>query len=518
MRDVGDMGEFEFGKLCSAVGITANKSAIDKAGWDFFLDFPIQPDESKPRDMWPSPIECKIQVKSTDNQEKKRQVKVSNLNRLINAKMPAFFLFIEFDGLETPQAAYLVHVGKEIIEKTLKRMRELDIKGEKDRLHERTITIHYGDDQKLDKPTGQHLKSEIEKYIPEGMEKYVEEKNNLLKTLGFDEGAGQVTFTVSGKQPLEEMVDLSLGIRDSIKVSGFVGYHKRFGILSKEPFVDHKGGKISLEAKPMTKATVTVKEYEFSPSISFDGYMYLPPINRMIPKEYIKFRIETEFFDAVFEPYNGKAKISYTIKNVIEYPLRNIRNMLKALTLFRKSKDGVILGAEPENLPPFSVKIFINEDVDDYSSLYEIAEEASQICSSFGISEGILVSLDSLLSYGKNIKDFHSVINSDPKLFNIKFESEDLKLEENQEAACIFLISTLLGSSSIACFVAFLGIPKMVGPNKWDLYPDDKKIGPKFVAKRDETVEQENIEKECNKFIEEFEKNEIPTIRLMDFK
>jgi len=514
MRDVGEMGESAFRGWCSSGGITANKSRIDRTGWDFFVDFPFQPDDSQPKDMWPPPIECKIQVKSTDKREKKLQVKVSNLNRSIRAQMPAFYCFIEFDGLENAQAAYLVHVGKDIIEKTLKRIRELEVKGKADQLNKRTITIHYGDDQKLDKLSGASIKSEIEKHVPHGMERYVEEKNKLLKTLGFDEGAGQFTFTVSGEQPIEKMVDLTLGIREEVKVSRLVGYHKRFSILSNEPFVDSKGGKISLTTKPVRKATVTFKEYDFSPSISFDASLYLSPFRQSIPKKYIKFRIEADFFDVTFEPYNGKAKISFSIDNNTEYSLRNIKNMLKALTLFRKSKDGVIFGTEPEELPPFSIKIKINEDVADYSALYEISEEAGELCAFFELPEGTPVSVECLLRYGKNIKGFHRIIKSDPKLFKVDFEQENLEFEGYEKVACIFLVSTPIGSHLVGCFVAFIGIPYSLETNKLALAPTDKQIGPKFVAKTDDTIDQVKIDQEFEKFSELLMKKNFFPIRI----
>ena len=70
-RDVGSMGERCFGIWCSSVGITANKSDIDRTGWDFIVEFPWEKSEKIPKDMLLAPIECKVQVKSTDNRESK---------------------------------------------------------------------------------------------------------------------------------------------------------------------------------------------------------------------------------------------------------------------------------------------------------------------------------------------------------------------------------------------------------------------------------------------------------------
>jgi hypothetical protein len=62
------------------------------------------------------------------------------------------------------------------------------------------------------------LKSEIEKHIPEGMEKYIENKNQLLKTLGFEDGRYQFNFTLASDDPIRDILDLSLGIRKELDI------------------------------------------------------------------------------------------------------------------------------------------------------------------------------------------------------------------------------------------------------------------------------------------------------------
>ncbi|NEQ28685.1 MAG: DUF4365 domain-containing protein, partial [Microcoleus sp. SIO2G3] len=110
-RDVGAMGEATFKRWCSSAGFTANGAQMDKTGWDFLVEFPWQQDERLPRDLLPAPVECRVQIKSTDKKQKGVSVKLSALNRLVKAPIPTFFCFIEFDGQDQEQAAYLVHVG-----------------------------------------------------------------------------------------------------------------------------------------------------------------------------------------------------------------------------------------------------------------------------------------------------------------------------------------------------------------------------------------------------------------------
>ncbi len=42
MRDVGGMGENTFEAWCNSVGLAANRSQIDKTGWDYLVEFPVE--------------------------------------------------------------------------------------------------------------------------------------------------------------------------------------------------------------------------------------------------------------------------------------------------------------------------------------------------------------------------------------------------------------------------------------------------------------------------------------------
>ena len=93
--------------------------------------------------MQQAPLECKIQVKATDKQDRKLAIELSTLQRLIKTQMPAFFCFIEFDRGNDPVSAFLVHIGKDLIEKTLQRLRKAEISDRRNKINKMTLTIHY---------------------------------------------------------------------------------------------------------------------------------------------------------------------------------------------------------------------------------------------------------------------------------------------------------------------------------------------------------------------------------------
>jgi len=136
---LGKLGEKTFDAWCTSVELVANKSNEDEMGWDFYVEFPFKKSGSTPMDMQPTPIECKIQVKATRKHDKKIDIEVSNLFRLIRTLMPVFICIFEFDEKDQVISAYLIHIWEDIIGKTLKRVRELDVSGEGDELNKKTI-------------------------------------------------------------------------------------------------------------------------------------------------------------------------------------------------------------------------------------------------------------------------------------------------------------------------------------------------------------------------------------------
>ncbi|MCU4373294.1 hypothetical protein KTH39_15930, partial [Acinetobacter ursingii] len=133
MRDLGQLGESTFAMWCAQVGLVANNSAIDKTGWDYYVEFPISSNITT-HELHKSAFECKVQVKATDKQDRKLPVTISNLRRMATLQMPAFYIFLEFDGKNEVQNAFVLHIDNEWIYKILKRVHKIE-QSEKALLH-----------------------------------------------------------------------------------------------------------------------------------------------------------------------------------------------------------------------------------------------------------------------------------------------------------------------------------------------------------------------------------------------
>ena len=120
------MGESTFQLWCANSGLVANGSKIDKTGWDFLVEFPVSALSADTALVHKASIECKVQVKATEKKNRKWAVKISNLKRLVATEIPAFFVFVEFDGMESAQRAFIVHVDEILMRKVLKKVHSIN--------------------------------------------------------------------------------------------------------------------------------------------------------------------------------------------------------------------------------------------------------------------------------------------------------------------------------------------------------------------------------------------------------
>lgn len=528
-RDLGLLGEAEFKRLCHNAGLTVHKSEMDRTGWDFLVEFPCKQDNRFPQDLLPPPLECKIQVKSTDKQRKRESIKLSNLSRLIKAQMPAFFCFFEFDGKETAQAIYLVHVGKEIIERTLKRIRELENKGGGNSLNKCVINIAYGEPNRLDDLTGSSLKSAIENMVPISMEKYIENKNRILKTAGFEDGKYQAKITVVSDDPIGDLLDVSLGLRKEINIHKIVGHHKRFGILSSNPNVDCDEGVITIQVNPID-ARLKFKEHRFSTGISFIGKLYMSPFNRFIPEDRVKFRVETNFFDLIIESdkFHYLIRLCHNEKTCIS----ELARFLEFLSMLEEKSRSITVELEAEGLKSSPILIFSSEDfplpllevsidgyqVSTWTSITKIAKMVIELCKKFHIpEEDLFVSIEDLLNLYQylNFKVLYQAFCGNAESLILYFPDGD-KYQQHAQAASVCFAKVSIGNYTIGCCLGIVGSLSLPG-HQQELVGKRFLIGQQFITKIDDAIiTKEEIKLGLNELVETLQMEEVVAIKVVE--
>ncbi len=523
-RDLGELGETEFRRLCNAIGLTVHKSEMDRTGWDFLVEFPCKHESHLPQDLASPPLECKIQVKSTDKRSKRESIKLSNLNRLVKAQMPAFFCFIEFDGEDRAKAGYLVHVGQEIIERTLKRIRELENQGKGNYLNKSKISIAYKNAVKLEPLTGKSLKDAIERNVPNGMEEYIKSKNEILKTVGFEDGKLQITFTVASDDPIGDLLDVSLGLRQEINIQQSSIYHKRFGILSNNPNTV-EGGVISISCKPV-EAKLKFREHKFSPEISFAAKLHIPPLNRFIPRERIKFRVESRFFELILE----SDQINYSIRPYPneKVPLKEFINFLELLSILEKASKAITIELESkeissssifefslEELPPSLFEIIASDgQTFTWSYVADIARKLVELCRKIDISEqNLLLQIDDLLNlhhYADFELLYQALCGSVDSIIFLFPDGVD-RYEKDAKAAFVCFAQACVDNHAIGYCLGVVGSFSS-SCSQQALVGEKILIGQSFIKTDGSRTTKEEIEPAITELVNELENEGLPCI------
>lgn len=493
MRDLGVMGESTFTLWCADAGLISNGSQIDKTGWDFFVEFPFSPDLS-PNQIHKSALECKVQVKATDINNRKISITLSNLRRLITAQMPAFFVFIEFDGKSFAQRAFVVHVDNCLITKVLKRLHELEQSNEESNLNKRTMTIHYDETNLLDEASGDSLKRRFNSYIGGDIEKYIENKKSHLESTGYENGFAQITFVTEGEDNLKSLIDVSLGLESETDISRLKGFDTRFGVLSSKPFVDLDGGKLKMpDIKPTAKGMIRFREKSLSPALSFGAKFYYSPFNKIMPDDLKKIRVEGDFFDLIFNPCTGAASYSFSFGEGIRMEVSQFRDAIKLLNLLCSSDKKMYAELVFDGFPVIKFNVGCKGEEFNFSDELRALNSAIKLMLEFDVTETVDISFDEVSRYQSHICQLEQIFLTPHNLFKIEYRIEGEGYDLSKETACVFFVSAPVGSHVFGVLLVLIGRPNMLDNGKYQLIAKEAIIEEKIISGRDQSIPKEEL-------------------------
>jgi len=159
-----------------------------------------------------------IQVKSTDVGQQYSQIRLSNMKRLVESPLPAFILFLSFAGTRACERAHLVHIGEDLIARTLERVRRLVVQDAGDEINKRTMRVKWAENDELVTCTGEALLHRITSVVGTSLAAYSRTKTRALQTVGYGSGSARATVSVvvpdkyRELHPEELLVDAKLGL------------------------------------------------------------------------------------------------------------------------------------------------------------------------------------------------------------------------------------------------------------------------------------------------------------------
>lgn len=477
---------------CASEGITANQSQEkDNMGWDFILEFPIEKMEGEPRDIASYPIKCLVQVKATDKNSKRKNITISNLEKLVKTPFPVFFCFIEFDNKDIPQSAYIVPLGKDIITKTLKRIRDLDNEGKGNSLNKYSMSITYNKNDRLETTTGYSLRISILKHIPNTLEKYIEEKSNFIRKIGFEDGIGELKINLYGEKNIRDFIDLTLGIRDEVFIKSSEYRHKRFGTLSPEPLWSNTSETV-LTLKPNSiPVTLRFKKNKFDQGIILDARLFFTPISFSNEENFPQLRIQSDFLEIICTPpitnkkeSNTKAKFYFDSLDK-KTDLYSLKQYLLTIEFFEERSLYSIIEIHQEQCEyPIEIKISDLKSIfPEYPECLDIVRKASFICEKFRIQEKtIILQLTDLIKAHSEINLLYEFLCQDPQSIKVSFEVESKDFDITKKACYASFCGFRIGTLEFVFYLAIVGSIMDYQSNKYELLSEDIVLGHPIIS------------------------------------
>jgi hypothetical protein len=240
IKRLPQFAELYVAALCASSGVVCNKADQDECGWDLFLQFPAKRTPGCPADMQLAGPEALVQVKSTRSEPLTARMKLSNALRLAQANQPCFVVLV-LAGTDTPRV-YARHFWEPEIARTLKRVRLAERDGEPsfNRLY---IDFRMTEADAHDDPIG-WMRRTIEMVKPN----YTAEKARIATSIGHEDGFGSMKLTFEGSA--QDLLDLQLGLIDSLPVQRGRYVPQRFGIEATTPQMEFEEAILLVEAVP----------------------------------------------------------------------------------------------------------------------------------------------------------------------------------------------------------------------------------------------------------------------------
>lgn len=343
--DIGKLGERIFSSWCTEAGITCNKSEEDKEAWDFILEFddPRSNPSSTLDEKYPG-LKCFVQVKSSNNSTSNKQIRLRNWEKMINNSFPVFIVRIEFDKKDKPKEAYLVHVGEELIEKTLRKLRGID-KDQSFLLRQKKQSYPIKEEFRLSDFSGSSLKELLLKQLGKGINAYVTWKKAYVQKVGYEGGRFDFTFKLEDLykgNPEEMLIDLSLGKINQLSIDKGKISKKRFGRYNEGE--DLGPGKILFNVNPTGKCHLTMVDDKAKNKETLELDYYMPAVVKgLLNEDNFKFIMRDKFLELTYTKQGCNFTFSLPEGDEL-FDIRDCENLIKCANMIKsahKSKERI---------------------------------------------------------------------------------------------------------------------------------------------------------------------------------
>lgn len=302
-EDIGAMGQSYFKQLAKDVGLVANESNDDKAGWDFEVEHPspITVDySSQSRPVY------RIQVKSTEAEAPEVRISYSSLISLIQFSGPAFIFLARYKDQVSPVQAYLLHLDEAHARNALRSLRQKEVLAPGFKLNLAKITVKFDPGSCLTELSGKCLKQMFDAAVLDTYLNYVKTKADWLQKIEKESTSWHFNIRFENEDAVAAMANCFLGYEQPFNITS-VKYKAPLGISGELPSHPEifKPTIIKPIEENLKKAVVRLAHSEYAPKYAFSTVMYGVP--RELSRKHAAMRFKAALFDIVIRLDKGIA-------------------------------------------------------------------------------------------------------------------------------------------------------------------------------------------------------------------
>lgn len=491
--NIGRLGETTFRFWCDQAGLISNQSVVDATGWDFLVEFPAEQELL----LTPSKIHtpshtCKVQVKATNGRDKKVRITLSNLKRLVTEPLPTFLIYIEFDHKNTAQNAYLRHLDEELTKKVLKEVNDRALDGKGNSLNKSTMTITFNENDRLASLDGVALKTAIFGHIGDIYSSYIQKKLDFIKTVGFEEGQVQLTFQTYGLKDLNDLIDVSLGIKESAEISNVKQFEKRFGRTSKSTKEAPTATLSIPQLIPSKTGVMRFKEDAYSPALEFEIDIFFSPLTKFVEDDLKRFRISSPGIELVVSLFTGAVNYSFNLNEIL-LPVQKFKDLLSLYKMMTSSRKGVHFEFEIKNEPKF--EFALSPLAQDFPFALELKalESAMELINNFGTTETIEISFEELIKHSNSVIDLGNVVCEPSAKLRTEFSVDSSDFDKQKPIAQIVGVSACIGKHMFGVMAVLQGNVEELENGRYRLHAKNKIIEKKLILRKGEIIKHDYI-------------------------
>ena len=375
-----------------------------------------------------APISCHFQQKTMWDTNDTFQMRLSSAEFLAKELKPTFiYVFKVNDKLEFSDA-FLIHIFGSPLEVILKRLRAEEAKGKRSRINTKKLSMSTATLGQRIEPTGDALRGALEKLCGDDPHRYVEAKEAQLKELDFKLRPYRTAMTLHVDDS-NELVDVFLGLKKNIPVSGVRTLETRFGIdLPAGPNFD-AGGTLTLNPDATDQCIVTYRRQRLTSPAVFDADVVFAPRIVTGPDQ-VEALIRSEFFNIRYSKSNSSLAVSSSIDESRRAPLRKWRNFFE-LSLELAKGEGELL-ITPKRLPATITIPIQNPTIEGFdlkllTLLIEVCDSLARIFDAAGLNQDFHLTLKEIRRKATEIREVDAILNEPQRAGSIKFSTPAAK-------------------------------------------------------------------------------------------